>query len=98
MAKYQANPVIVDAYKIVKVGAKLPDIGIQCVLDDGRLVMADEGMIARMTPVIGDYWVVQEDGYTYLNPKDVFERKYGPVEMNALELGAAVRAAGLQGD
>lgn len=33
-------------------------------------------MMARYTPVVGDYWVVQEDGYIYLNPRDVFERKY----------------------
>ena len=24
----------------------------------------------------GDYWVIQPDSYVYLNPKDVFERKY----------------------
>ena len=36
-----------------------------------------EKMCARMTPVKGDYWVTQlHDGYHYLNPKDVFERKY----------------------
>jgi hypothetical protein len=26
--------------------------------------------------------VIQEDGYVYLNPKDVFERKYGPEEVD----------------
>ena len=30
-------------------------------------------------PVAGDYVVTQEDGYQYLNPKEVFERKYSPV-------------------
>lgn len=39
MAKYRANPVEVEAYKI-------------------------------------DYWVIQSDGYVYLNPAKVFERKY----------------------
>jgi len=37
-------------------------------------------MIARFEPQLGDYWVIQEDGYVYLNPKEVFERKYSPVE------------------
>ncbi len=35
-------------------------------------------MTARYTPVEGDYVVTQEDGYTYINPRDVFERKYHP--------------------
>ena len=98
MAKYQANPVIVDAWKITKVGARLPGIGIQVVLETGSVITADDGMIARMTPAVGDYWVIQSDGYTYINPKDVFERKYEPVELNALELGAAVRQCGLAGE
>lgn len=36
----------------------------------------DAAMLARYTPVEGDYLVVQEDGYVYINPKYVFERKY----------------------
>ncbi len=39
-------------------------------------------MIARMTPQVGDYLVIQEDGYEYLNPKEVFERKYSRVDSN----------------
>ena len=37
-------------------------------------------MCARMIPQVGDYWVIQSDGYVYLNPKDVFERKYRPLQ------------------
>src|ERR1700691_2146243 len=33
-------------------------------------------MTARYAPKVGDYWVVQSDGYAYLNPAEVFERKY----------------------
>lgn len=36
----------------------------------------DAAMLSRYTPVEGDYLVVQEDGYVYINPKAVFERKY----------------------
>lgn len=51
--------------------------GLVLVLEDGRSVLAEPGMTSRMTPVEGDYWVIQlSDGYTYLNPKAVFERKY----------------------
>jgi hypothetical protein len=49
---------------------------MQCALQSGEDVRADKGMISRLIPQEGDYWVVQEDGYTYLNPKSVFERKY----------------------
>jgi len=31
-----------------------------------------------MEPKIGDYWVIRSDGYIYLNPKTVFERKHSP--------------------
>lgn len=37
-------------------------------------------MISRITPEIGDYLVMQEDGYKYFNPKDVFLRKYSRIE------------------
>lgn len=35
-------------------------------------------MCSRMLPKEGDYIVTQSDGYVYLNPKEVFERKYRP--------------------
>jgi hypothetical protein len=86
--KYQANPVVVEAHRIVSVGPVrgndviLPDgtwekEGSQhLALDNGENVIASAAMRARMEPEPGDYWVKQEDGYIYLNPKDVFERKY----------------------
>ena len=39
-------------------------------------------MLARYHPQIDDYLVIQEDGYTYVNPKSVFERKYNQVYRN----------------
>lgn len=33
-------------------------------------------MTARMIPQVGDYYVKEEVGYCYFNPKAVFERKY----------------------
>jgi hypothetical protein len=82
MAKYRAKPVKVTAYKIVGVGTKCDDPAgnipfyIPLTLDNCEAVMADSAMCARMTPETGDYWVIQEDGYTYLNSKVVFDRKY----------------------
>lgn len=77
--KYQANPVIVDALLITQI-VVLPEApGVSCELENGEWRQANSGMLARFAPAVGDYWVVQSDGYAYLNPKDVFERKYSPV-------------------
>jgi len=81
--KYRANPVIVDAAKILIVHRADVAGDRNLVLDDGRKVTASAAMLSRMTPTEGDYYVVQDDGYVYLNPKDVFERKYSPIENQA---------------
>src|SRR4051794_24439293 len=77
--KYQANPVEVDAYIIVSVWPVYPDGSMNCTLQNGLTVNASKAMISRYIPDAGDYWVIQQDGYAYLNPKAVFERKYSPV-------------------
>jgi hypothetical protein len=78
--KYVANPVEVDAFKIVFVGPVADQSANErnLKLEDGQWVQASAEMMSRYTPLIGDYWVIQSDGYIYLNPKDVFERKYRP--------------------
>jgi hypothetical protein len=83
-----ANPVSVQATRILDVtdvtdrseGSDQSSPDLMLRLEDGRNFKADAGMTARYTPVPGDYVVTQEDGYTYLNPKDVFERKYRPAD------------------
>ncbi len=77
--KYKANPVIVDAFVIEDKSEMDKKGNIQLLLDNEEEVTANGAMTARYVPNIGDYWVVQEDGYAYLNPKDVFERKYSPL-------------------
>lgn len=78
--QYQANPVIVDAYRITHVGpSEFPGHLFVEMADDRKALHATPEQLARMTPAPGDYVVVQSDGYTYLNPKDVFERKYSPI-------------------
>lgn len=79
-----ANPVRVQATRIEEVtditdrsegkGQSHPDVMLR--LADGSNYRANSNMTARYVPVAGDYLVRQEDGYEYLNPKDVFERKY----------------------
>lgn len=77
--KYQANPVIVDAFIIIDVDRILGNGSIAVKTQDGQSRTATKEMISRFIPSKGDYWVVQSDGYEYVNPKDVFKRKYSPV-------------------
>jgi hypothetical protein len=85
--KFIAKPVVVDAETIVAVQAvdasspnasPSPVVAVVCNVElwSGRKVFCDAGMCARYYPKPGDYLVTQADGYMYLNPKDVFERKY----------------------
>ena len=78
--KYQAKPVIVDANTITDVHPKQENGDIEIKLDNGVTVTVTPAMTARYEPEVGAYYVVQEDGYAYLNPKEVFERKYEAVE------------------
>jgi hypothetical protein len=77
--KHIANPVEVDAAYIVDAA---PDgrggwhLKIDFGNEDIRSAHATAAMCSRYSPTLGDYWVVQEDGYAYVNPKEVFERKY----------------------
>lgn len=78
--KYIANPALVDAHIIVSAGTINPDGSMNLAIQNGENVVATKEMMARYIPQEGDYWVIQPDGYIYLNPKDVFERKYTPIE------------------
>lgn len=82
---YVAKPIKVDAYKIIEIGKQSLIYGtIPMTLEDNSKVVALLEMISRFIPVVGDYWVVQADGYTYLNPKAVFESKYQLILTNQL--------------
>lgn len=76
--RYTAKPVEVEARIITGTSAVASDGSMRLTLQDGGIQRAHHGMLARYIPVEGDYLVVQEDGYKYINPKDVFERKYAP--------------------
>lgn len=81
--RYRANPVAVEAFSICKVGDS-ENGNTSLLLENGGTVVATAAMTARMAPTPGDYWVIQSDGYVYVNPKDVFERKYSPVSTEPL--------------
>ena len=76
--KFIANPVEVEAHKISGIGELAESGGRVLQTEDTQTRVATKEMLARYTPVVGDYWVIQSDGYVYINPKEVFERKYRP--------------------
>lgn len=82
-ATHKANPVPVNAATILEATPCYDSNdnfeGAVLRLSDGRNFSATVEMCARYKPVPGDYLVTQEDGYEYLNPKDVFERKYSAI-------------------
>lgn len=79
MDAFIANPVRVLAARIIEVGEQNPVTHrFDLVLENGTTFEAGEDMLARYMPVPGDFLVTQEDGYTYVNPREVFERKYRP--------------------
>lgn len=79
MAKYVANPVEVDAWKIVGMSGRRCDGGYDVALDSGQDYIITAAQSSRMIPGVNDYLVRQPDGYEYLNPKHVFESKYRPI-------------------
>lgn len=88
MAKYVANPVVVDAWKITSVKPHEDAMGLVLTLENGQTRYAGTEMTVRYMPQVGDYWVMQRDGYVYLNPADVFERKYSPCDEDKPEKAA----------
>ena len=89
--KYIARPIEVEAFAIQGILAAVQTprggTGVELVLENGEHVRPTPEMTSRMMPRIGDYWVIQPDGYIYLNPKEVFEQKYAP--KNAADIGAS---------
>lgn len=83
--KFVANPVIVDAAVILESHRieTTDEPHYHLRLGEGlpfETFIAGPDMVSRMEPKAGDYLVRQADGYIYLNPKDVFERKYRPAQ------------------
>lgn len=76
LMRYVGNPVQVDAWRIIAVTEAADGVSLVLTLEDHRCVLASPEMTARYVPKPGDFWVVQEDGYEYVNPAAVFERKY----------------------
>lgn len=75
-ATHVANPVRVHAAQILSVSHAEVEGHLNVRLSNGQFATLSPDMLARYTPEPGDYIVIQEDGYRYVNPREVFERKY----------------------
>jgi len=86
-----AKPVLVHAAVILAVANEGTN-STRLDLDDGSKFTAPPELTARYVPQAGDLLVTQEDGYQYVNPRDVFERKYREIGMQDLMPGAITSA------
>lgn len=77
-ATHIANPVSVRAEQITSISEPAEDGSLLVIVGD-RPEVVSAAMLARYIPVPGDYIVTQDDGYQYINPREVFERKYSPI-------------------
>lgn len=80
MSKYAVRPLTVDAFQITHVSDTYEEGLVDITLDNGEVVTCRPELMSRMKPAVGDYYICTDDGYFYLNPKVVFERKYRLVE------------------
>jgi hypothetical protein len=69
-----------QSIKIVKAGEITEVLVAGCYVKeangDGILRMFEDGMTVRYTPVVGDFWVVYDDGYQSISPKAAFKTGY----------------------
>ncbi len=91
--RYYAKPVAVEAFVIDEVAPFLVRGELHVRTEDGVVRTATAAMMARFQPSEGDVWVIQQDGYEYVNPRDVFERKYSatPPLFDVKVLGASIQ-------
>jgi hypothetical protein len=73
------NPVEVDFYVIQSWDPQDAEGNWVAHCSEGKDFVITSSMVAREPRTAYHYVVVQADGYTYLNPKEVFERKYSPI-------------------
>lgn len=77
MKTYQCHKKV-SAGQIKEVGEREAS-GINVILDDGNIHRLTVDMIIRHLPVVGDYLVRYEDGYTSVSPQKAFEDGYTAV-------------------
>jgi hypothetical protein len=78
--KFTPHSADVEAFRIASIQqspeGQVPPHPRTLRLDGHDPVTATSEMLSRHTPAVGDYYVIQPDGYIYLAPKDVFESRH----------------------
>ncbi len=74
--------VIGDAVGDGKIGPTETNTELAIETADGAVesVIPEPKMFARYTPVVGDYYVVYDDGYASISPAKAFEEGYSPAD------------------
>lgn len=71
-----------QSIKTVRAGRITEIVPAGCYVEtaDGGSILRiyPENMLVRYIPVLGDYWVVYEDGYESISPRVPFEAGYIP--------------------
>jgi hypothetical protein len=77
MAKYIANPVVVEADEIVHLGlVNNSGVRLACLEGVADPIQLTAEMCGGHDPKVGDYFIRLSATDQYICPKDVFERKY----------------------
>ena len=86
--KYQANPIVVEAFSISAISPVAKDGSATLTLANGETVTASGELVARTGPTVGDYWVIAKDDEADVLSRAEFQRKYTPVPETVKGQGA----------
>ena len=86
--KYQAKPVVVEAFSISSVSPIAKDGSATLTLANGEKVTASGELVARTGPTIGDYWVIAKEEEPEVLSRAEFQRKYTPLAETVKGQGA----------
>jgi hypothetical protein len=76
IVRYQTKTQFVDALKIVRVAGSLKTDDLMLTLDDGSTRKANAFMANVHPPVVGDYFVIREDGRQFWTSDFILHRRY----------------------
>jgi hypothetical protein len=71
---------VYQSTKRVQAGEITEVVELGCYVnnEDGTSTLRkfEPGMTVRYKPVVGDYWIIYDDGYQSISPKVAFDRGY----------------------
>jgi hypothetical protein len=76
MPQFVAKPLHVQAWQILTVHRNHIRLDVPAGYDPDVFLTARQ--VNSRYPVAGDYYVMLDDGFAFVSPRHVFERKYAP--------------------